>query len=224
MKELVLFGLGRIADVVYYYMENESDLRVAGFTCDREYVDRDRFQGLPVVPFDEVENEFPADRFAMFVALGYQQLNALRADRVAQAKAKGYEIASFIHESSGLPQDTKTGENCFIMNNVCVQPRVTLGNNVFLFSGALVGHHTTIGDNCWITSNANIAGIVNVGKNCFFAINATVANNVTIGDKCFIGANALVTKDLRDGQVVIEKSSEVLRLNSEQFLKMSRFS
>lgn len=224
MKQVVLFGLGHIAEVVHYYMTSESDLQVAAFTCDREYINHDRFHGSPVVPFDEVQKEFPPDRFVMFVALGYQKLNALRAERVAQGKAKGYEVLSFIHENSGLPKDTKTGENCFIMNSVCVHPRVVLGNNVFLFSGALVGHHTTIGDNCWITSNANIAGLVNVGRNCFFAINATVAHKVNIGDNCFIGANALVTKDLRDGQVVVEKSSEVSRLNSEQFLKMSGFS
>lgn len=223
MKSVVLFGLGRIAEVVHYYMTQAGDFTVVGFTCDREFLDGDNFGGTPVVPFDEVEKRFPPDLFGMFVAIGYQRLNALRTERLAEAREKGYEIASFVHPSSGLPNDTTYGENCFVMNNVCVQPRVTLGENVFLFSGALVGHHTTIGDNCWITSSANIAGAVTVGRNCFFAINATVANNVRIGDNCFIGANALVTKDLRSGQVVIEKPSEILRVNSEQFLRLSRF-
>lgn len=223
MSDVVLFGLGRVAEVVYYYMTHESPFRVAGFTGDKEYLDRDSFYGLKVVPFEEVEHTFPPGRFALFVALGYQELNALRAARVAQAKEKGYSIPSFVHRNSGLPCDTTLGENGLILNHVSIQPKVRLGQNVFVWSGALIGHHSTIGDNCWITSNANIAGAVTIGRNCFLGINATIANDVTIGDNCFLGANCLVTKDLKDGQVAVQKSSEILRVNSENFLKFARF-
>jgi len=224
VKKVIIFGAGRIAEVVHYYMVNESDVEVAAFTCDKQFLREETFNDLPVVAFEEVQEKFPPDQFDMFIALGYQGLNSVRAERLLQAKNKGYKLTSFVHANSGLPADIEIGENCFIMNNVCIQPRVRLGNNVFVWSGALIGHHSSIGDNCWITSNANISGVVNVGKNCFFAVNATVANNVNIGNECFLGANTLVTKHLKNGQVVIEKSSEVLRLNSEQFLKISRFS
>jgi acetyltransferase-like isoleucine patch superfamily enzyme len=53
-------------------------------------------------------------------------------------------------------------------------------------------------------------------------VNATVTNDIRIGNRCIIGANTLVTKDLQDGQVVIERSSDVFRLNSDQFLKITR--
>lgn len=222
MKDIVIFGLGKVAEVATYYMTQESDTPIAGFTCDAAFVDRDEFAGKRVVAFDGVEKTFPPERCAMFVALGYQNLNKLRADRVAQARAKGYDIFTFVHPQSGLPKDATVGENCFILNQVQVQPRVTIGNNVFVWSGALIGHHSTIGDDCWITSSVNIAGSVVVGRRCFFGINATVANEVTIGDDCFIGASALVTKPLKDGQVVIQPSSDVQRVTSEQFLRFAR--
>lgn len=224
MRPIVLFGTGKIAEVVRYYMTASDTFEIVAFTCNGEYIDSETWCERPVVPFETVENSFPPDKFGMFIALGYQELNSVRAARVREAKEKGYELVSFVHEDAGLPHHTELGENCFVMNNVLVQPKVSLGNNVFLWSGALVGHHSSIGDNCWITSTASICGVVTVGTGCFFAANATVANNVRIGDDCFLGANTLVTKDLPDSSVVIAKSSDVLRLTSQQFLKMSKFS
>ena len=56
-----------------------------------------------------------------------------------------------------------------------------------------------------------------------YATNVTIGNEVTVGDRCLIGANTLVTKDLRDGQVAVAPFSEVLRVNSDPFLRFSRF-
>jgi sugar O-acyltransferase (sialic acid O-acetyltransferase NeuD family) len=221
MKDVVLFGLGKVAEVVHYDLTVEGGVRVAAFTCDPEFVDRDDFLGAPVVGFDVVEHTYPPDEFDLFVALGYHDLNALRAERLAQARAKGYRTPSFVHPRSGVPHDLELGENCFIMQDVLIQPRVKLGENVFVWSGALIGHHSTVGDNCWLTSHASIAGVVTVGRNCFFGLNATVGNGLSIGDECFLGANTLTTRDLEDRKVVVEKASEVLRLTPEQFLRIS---
>lgn len=223
MKKTVVFGAGKIAEVVHHYMAHESPREVAAFTCDDEHVGNESFLGLPVVPFSNVEEIFPPDDFDLFVALGYQDLNRVRARKAAEVRAKGYALSSFIHPKAEMPSDAVFGDNCFVMSPVCIQPRVKLGDNVFVWSGALVGHHSTVGNNCWITSQANICGMVTVGDNCFLAANATIGNDVTVGKDCFLGANVLVTKDLEDGKVVVQKSSDILRLSSEQFLRMSKF-
>jgi sugar O-acyltransferase (sialic acid O-acetyltransferase NeuD family) len=204
-------------------LRRHSDFVVAASTVDRAFLPGDRWHDLPTVAFDEVERSFPPGEHDMFVALGYQELNALRARKCAEAKAKGYELVSYIHPDSGLPKDCQYGENCFVMNQVLVHPRVRIGNNVFVWSGAMIGHHSSVGDNCWLTSCANLSGVVTVGRNCFFAVNATVAHNVVIGDECFIGANALVTKCTDDQQVFLADNTKPFRLNSHQFLRMSKF-
>ena len=67
MSDIVIFGLGQVAEVIYYYMTNESDFEVVAFTCDREFIDRDEILGLPVVPFEEA--------LTIIVLFGYQALN-----------------------------------------------------------------------------------------------------------------------------------------------------
>lgn len=224
MKPVVLFGTGKIADVLLYFFRNHSERKVVACTVDRDYLPGTEWQGLPAIAFDEVAQHYPPAQYDMFVALGYQEMNGLRADACARARGLGYTLVSYVHPDSGLPNDCVHGDNCFIMNHVHIHPRVRLGNNVFVWSGAMVGHHSNIGDNCWLTSCANISGVVTVGRNCFLAVNATVAHGIEIADDCFIGANALVTKSTQVGEAYLVENTKPFRLSSRQFLRMSKFS
>jgi sugar O-acyltransferase (sialic acid O-acetyltransferase NeuD family) len=223
-KEIIIFGTGKIADVIQFYMREESGMKVAAFTVDGQYITETEFNGLPVVPFEGIEQVYPPDKYSFFVAIGYHDLNAVRAEKIKIVEEKGYEVISYIHPDSSAPKDLVHGKNCFIMNNVCIHPRVILGDNVFIWSGTLIGHHSVIGNDCWLTSCCNISGNVTVGNNAFIAVNATVAHSVTIGNNCFLGANTLVTKNLEDDKVVICESSKPIKLSSRQFLRMSNFS
>lgn len=224
MTPVVLFGTGKIAEVVLHFLQHASDFEVVACTVDREYLPAENWHGLPCVAFEDVESRFPPSEFDMFVALGYQDLNDLRAEKVQAAERKGYRLVSYVHPDSGLPQDCKLGPNCFVMNNVNVHPCVTLGSNVFVWSGTMIGHHSCIGDHCWLSSSANISGGANVGSHCFFAVNSTVGHGLKIGSRCFLGANSLVTRCAEDAQVFVSESTKPFRLDSQQFLRLSQFS
>lgn len=223
-KKLILFGTGKITEVVHCYATEECGFEVAAFTVDKKFIGSETFLGKPVIAFEEVQEKFPPTQYDMFVAVGYQDLNKLRAAKCAEAVARGYNLVSIISPLAHLPKNVKHGYNCFIMPPAIIHPCVELGNNVFVWSGSLIGHHAKIGDNCWFTSSSNIGGNVTVGDNTFFAMNATIGHSVKIGRKCFVGANTLVTKELLDEQVVIAESSKPIKMNSQQFLRFSNFS
>jgi sugar O-acyltransferase (sialic acid O-acetyltransferase NeuD family) len=223
-KSLVIFGIGKIAEVIYYYAKEECGYQVAAFCVDKQYKTQETFQQLPVVAFEEVETSYPPQTFDMFVAVGYHDLNRLREKKCQEAMAKGYNLVSVISPRANVPKNVTTGWNCFIMSPAIVHPCVQVGNNVFIWSGAMVAHHSVLEDHCWLTSCCNISGNVRVGANTFAAVNATVGHSVTIGKNCFLGANTLVTKNLEDDKVVIAESAKPLRLTSSQFLRISSFS
>lgn len=223
-KKLIIFGTGKIAEVVAYYAMNECGFDVAAFTVDRDYITAPAFCGKPVVAFEEIANTYSPDTHNCFVAVGYHNLNALRANMVNRAREAGYQIVSIVPDSAAVPSNVSYGENCFIMPPAVIHPCVSLGNNVFVWSGAMVGHHSSIGDNCWLTSGCNIGGNVKMGTNTFVAMNATIGHSVTVGNNCFLGANTLLTKHLEDDKVVIAESSKPIKLNSQQFLRFSTFS
>ncbi len=223
-KEIIIFGVGKIADVIQFYMREDSGLPVTAFTVDEKYISATEFNGLPVVPFEKIQETYPPDKYSMFIAIGYHNLNAVREQKMKEAEAMGYEIISYIHPDSSAPKDMVYGKNCFVMNNVCIHPRVKLGDDVFVWSGVMIGHHSKIGNHNWLTSATNISGNVTIGNNCFFAVNSTVGHSVTIGNEVFAGANVLIIKSVNDGGVVIKESDKPIKLNSKQFLKFSNFS
>ena len=87
--KIVVFGAGDIAALAHFYLSRDSPHEVIAFTVDRAYIKEETFGGLPVIPFDEITARYPAGDFGMFVALSYSQVNEVRAQKYAEAKALG---------------------------------------------------------------------------------------------------------------------------------------
>ncbi|MBC7511986.1 MAG: transferase, partial [Ferruginibacter sp.] len=109
-KDLIIFGNGKIADIVYYYAKNECHYNVVAFTTDKEYIKEGLFNGLPVTPFEEIESLYKPEDHDMFVAIGYQDLNRLRERKYNEAKAMGYELVNVISPNVYLPGNVKIGD------------------------------------------------------------------------------------------------------------------
>ncbi|MBX9891046.1 MAG: acetyltransferase [Chitinophagaceae bacterium] len=219
-KPIIIFGIGKIAEVVHYYAVNECGFVVEAFCVDEAYRNVSEWKGRPVVSTEELVQKYPSQDYDAFVAVGYQNLNRLREEKCNLLIGMGYRLVSIISPTINTQQNIVYGWNCFIMSPSLIHPFVQLGNNVFVWSGAVVGHHSKLHDNTWVTSGANIAGNVEVGKNCFIAINVTITNEVTIGNKCFLGANTLVSKSLVDKRVVISENSKALNVDVDTFLRI----
>lgn len=221
-KKLVIFGTAEIASLAKFYFQNDSDYEVAAFTVDDDYVDSDLFENLPVVPFSEIGKKFPADKFDVHVALSYQKLNQLRAQKYIQVKDKGYYLPTYISSKATVWHDLKIGDNCFILEDQTIQPFVKIGNNVMIWSGNHIGHGTQIGDHTYFASHIVVSGNCRIGERCFLGVNATLRDFLTIGNDVFIAMDASVTKDIDDGSVVLGASSTVLTADDKRAVKIKK--
>ena len=222
MKDLVIFGIGQTSEIVSFYFKNFSDFNIVAYTVDGKNSKECNFLDKPVVDFEELEKYFPAKKFIVFVAIGYSKLNKTRSLKFFELEKKGYQFASFIHPSNSGLKNLNIGKNCFLLEHQSIQPFSKIGNNCFIWSGVLLGHHSIIRDHCWITSEVSIGGNSSIGESCFLGINSTIGHFVDIGHNCFIGANALITRNAKANSVFIEKDTELYRLNTEQFLELSK--
>lgn len=201
MSNVVIFGNRDIAEIVHFYLSRDTDHKVVAFTVDGAYVNSSSFCGLPVIAFEEVTRSFPPDAHKLLVALSYTNLNHLRQEKYASAKQKGYHFINYISSRAATWGDTVIGDNCLILENVTIQPFVTIGNNVTIWSGSHIGHHVSIGNNCFITSQVVVSGCVEIGENCFVGVNATIRDHVKIGDNCIVGAGSLLMDNTEDNSV-----------------------
>jgi sugar O-acyltransferase (sialic acid O-acetyltransferase NeuD family) len=198
MSDVVLFGSGEQAEVAYYYLTHDSPHTVRAFTVDRDYIAASTLMGLPVLPFDEIEVHHPPESTRMLVAIGYTGLNSLRRKKYDECKQKGYELISYVSSRTSLWANPVIGDNCFVLEDVTIQPYVRIGNNVTIWSGNHLGHHCVIKDDVFITSHVVISGGAEIGESCFLGVNATIRDHIKIGPRCIIGAGALILRDCEE--------------------------
>lgn len=222
MSKIVIYGAGQTAEIIYDYLVNDSPYEIVAFTADKEFIKNDKFMNLPLVPFEEVEKTYPSGKFDMFVAMSYNDINRLRAEKYYAAKKKGYKLISYVSSKAGIIGKREIGDNCLICENQLIQPYAKIGNNVWIWNGVLVGHNSVIGDHCWLTSDASIGGNAVIGQYCFLGLNATVGHQVVVGKECFIGACALVMKNAKDKSVYIAKDTQPYPLDIDSFLKITK--
>lgn len=222
MSKIVIFGDGKYADVAYFYLTNDSPHDVVAFTADKKFITKKELFDLPVIPFEEIQDKYPPDRFQMMIAVGYQNLNRLRATKYLEAKEKGYELISYISSRASNFGDVEVGDNCFILENNSVQPCSKIGNDVTIWSNNVIGHHASIKDHCYISGHVIISGSSVIEDYCFLGVNTTIGHEITIDRECLIGAGTLITKNVGPKSVYITPDTDKYRLDSATFLRLTK--
>jgi sugar O-acyltransferase (sialic acid O-acetyltransferase NeuD family) len=218
MKEnIIVFGTGKLAEMVDYYFPYYG-YNIVGFTEDGEFENK-QFRGKPVLPWRDAAVKWPSKSYKMFVAIGYSDLNRIRAKKYYEVKEKGYQLVS-VNCSPNRWNDTQIGDNCLIFENQVLQPNIKIGNDVIIWSANHFGHDVVLGDHIWISSHGVFCGGVEVGEYSFIGVNASLRDDIHIGKKNIISAGALILSDTQDGEVYIADQTEPFRLNSDQFERM----
>ena len=114
MSKIIIFGTGDIAQIANYYFNIDTPHKVIAFTVNKKYITTDRFEDLPVYAFEDIEKAFPPSEYKMFIALSYSNMNRIREEKYFEAKAKGYELISYISSKCSNMTQYEIGDNCFI--------------------------------------------------------------------------------------------------------------
>jgi sugar O-acyltransferase (sialic acid O-acetyltransferase NeuD family) len=218
-KKIVIFGDSAFAQIAYEYFQHDSEYEVVAFTVSKEYITEPELFGLPIVPFEDIEQVYPPSDFHMHIALVYNKLNRIRIQFYKKAKAKGYKLANYISSRAFVWRNVEMGDNCFVFEDNTIQPFVKLGSNNVLWSGNHIGHHSVIGSHNFISSHVVVSGFCTIGNANFMGVNATMGNNLSIGDDCLIGSFVHIVKNVPSGSLikgvpnVIDEKSTWTKLN-----------
>ena len=216
MKKIILFGNSIYSESVYFSLTYDSSFEVAGFTVDQKYINEKTLFGLPVVPFEHVEATFPPTEYKMFLALSFQRLNRLREEKYHQAKAKGYELITYISSKTTTWPGLIIGDNCIASEYTTIGPRAEIGSNVTIGPNVTVGHHVVIKDHCFISAGVVILGGVTVEPYCLIGANSTINEGTTIAAECLIGSGVTIAQSTREKGVYLGPSPELLNKPSDE--------
>ena len=215
-KSLVVVGTGLFAEVAAAYFNKYTEYTTVAYACHASYKESDSVYGLPLVAIESLTESHPADTHDVFVAVGYNQMNQMRARIYQEIKDMGYTCPTFVHPNVEIWGSTRLGDNVFIFEDNTIQPFTSIGSNTMLWSGNHIGHHSSIGSHCFIASHVVISGSCKVDNYCFIGVNATLRDSITIAEKTLIGAGALIMKNTKPKEVYVEGPTRPFKKNSEE--------
>lgn len=220
IEKILIFGTGLIGELAEYYLRKDYNMKVEAYTVDSNYIKEEKISSIPIVEFENIEKRFSPDKYRMFIALSYNNLNILREEKYKEAKKRGYKLISYISPKAVVFDNVILGENCFILENNVIQPFVKIGNNNTLWSGNHIGHHSVIENNCFLSSHIVISGGVKMESNCFIGVNSTIRDHVKIAKGTVIGAGSLIMKDTKEYEVYIPERTKASKLKSNELRRI----
>lgn len=219
-KKLIIIGSGETGLIAYEYFQYDSEYEVVAFSVNEAYIKEKSIHDLPVIPFERLDQDYPASEYEVYIAISSGKLNRNRTKVYKEAKEKGYRCATYISSKAFVWRNVEVGENCFIFEDNTLQPFVKVGNNVTLWSGNHIGHNTVILDNCFVSSHCVISGFCEIGENSFLGVNCTIENNVTIAKDNFIGAGALIQKNTVEKGLYQTTQTELSKVDTHRLFRI----
>lgn len=220
MNRVVIFGTSDFAQVVHASLRHESPYEVVAFTVHEEYRTESVLLGLRVVPFERVGEVFPPERFSIFVAIGYRDVNRVRANVFMECKRAGYRLITYISPRASLLGTVEVGENCFVGDYAVIRTLSRIGDNVIIGGLSYIGQRTRIHDHCFISQSSSLSSNNEVGPYAFIGANATIRDGVRIGGGCVIGAGAVVHRDTKENGVYKAPEAQLLPIEAGDLRKI----
>jgi sugar O-acyltransferase (sialic acid O-acetyltransferase NeuD family) len=200
MKPVIVFGNQDSASTTHYYLSTDSDRQVVAFTVDQDRITDSTHEGLPVVPFEQIQEQFPPDQFDFIFPAGFQlsnpyNTNIFRRDRYQLIRSMGYQFVNYISSRAQVADNVVIGENVLIYEGAIVQPFVEIGNNTIIRSGVNLGHHCMVQDHCFVSAEVTVGSRTRIGPQTFIGLNTTILNSITVAAGSFIGSSTLINRD-----------------------------
>lgn len=193
--KIIIFGTKEMGELAHYYLENDSEHKVVGFSIDGAYLKEDNFCGLPVIPFEDVgKKSFPLDEYGFFAPIYATRMNKLREQIYFKIKDKGYNLINYV-SSKAYTWNAEIGDNCFIMEGCNLQPFSKVGNNVIIWSFTHLGHHSAVADHNFLSGNVVVAGKCMIDSYCFLGTNCSLKDGIHIKEGSMLGMDASVIRD-----------------------------
>ena len=89
VKKLVILGDSAFAEVAYECFTHDSQYEVVGFSVETAHLTKTELFGLPIVPFERLEEYFSPGDVDFYAALVYSQLNSCAHDSFWLRRPKG---------------------------------------------------------------------------------------------------------------------------------------
>lgn len=196
-EKLIIVGTGLSAKQVFDFIKMHNLFDIMGFAIDSAYKKEELYQGLPVFDLENLKEHIDIKTTQIYVALGWNKLNADRRKLYLRLKEDGYSFANLISPLAVI-RGTLDGDNIWINDYSVLQSDSKIESNVVIRENVLIGNGSIIEPHCFLGVHSIVGGGARVGQQTFVGMRGTVFDGRRVGQKCLIGACAVVKRHLPD--------------------------
>lgn len=196
MNGIVIFGTGKLGELLSIGLEEDCGVTTAAFCVDSEYLHGDSFLGKPLVTPDMLATRFPPSRHDAIVAIGYADCNKARLKSMTVLEELGYSLASYVSPQAMVPPGFTPPPNTIIFEGAVIQRTVSVERGLLMWPGACVCHHARIGETVFIGPGATVCGGTDIGPRALIGAGSVVRDFLTVGEGAVVGAGSVLLRDL----------------------------
>lgn len=211
-NKLIIYGAGEFAMQMHYYLTSDSKYKVVAFCAEKEFIQEDSLNGLPLIAFENIQDIYAPEEYCMLVAVGYSKMRN-RRKMFEKAKNKGYELINYFH-SSVVKSNLIFGENNIILPGCVVEPGVCIGDNNILWSMSLLGHHCKVGSHNYISAKCLVAGHTVIQNLCFIGNGVNMINGLVIENETCLGAGTNLRKSTKEFGLYVGNPARLIKFNT----------
>lgn len=202
-EKIVIYGDSDFAEQVLYQLESDGRYKIVAFTVDIERINKKNYLGLPIYPFQELDNYFQKNEIKIFVAIGYSKLNSIRENVTLEVIDKGYNLLTYISKYAFIGQNVKIGNGSFICEFVSIGPKTSIGIGAIILPHTSIAHDVIVANFCYLSSSLAIGGYSEIKRNSFIGLNSTIRNNIIIAEKNILGSASNVVRSTEPNGVYV---------------------
>lgn len=165
---------------------------------------------LPVINFEQAVEKYGIGKLEVIISIGEPAIKDIVFKKVCD---RGVTVTSLIHPDNVISKGFVHGAGLLCHRFSGLPPNSKFGNNILVQGQACMGHDLDVGDNVVISSLSFVGGNVTIGKNTYIGPSSCVRNGITIGANVIVGMGSVVTKDVPDNAVVYGNPAKVMRYN-----------
>ncbi len=193
-KKTVIIGASPFGSLMRKYLEQDGKWQVVAYSVERQYIKSDEFDGLTLVPFEQLYETYRPEDCLLLNTLGYIQMNGVRKRLFETASMMGYRHLTYIHPTAVV--NSPLGEGCIVLENASIGYRNNIGEGCLFWMNTVIAHDCSIGNFTYWGPGATTCGNVEVGQRCFIGAGAVLRNRIKIADECVIGAGCYINRSV----------------------------
>lgn len=213
MRKIILFGTGPLAKQIFNVIKNDTRYEIYGFCVEEKYLQDSLFCGLPVYPFEYLQDFYDKKAISVIVCIGYKKMNKIRENILYKCIGGRYDVISYISPNASV-NSHNMGIGNIILDNVYIGYDCKIGDGNIFYPFSILAHDDVVGNYNFFSISASIAGNVQVGDFCFLGNNSTTKDGIKIADGTLVGAASYISKNTESWSVYapvrtikLEKSS-----------------